>query len=81
MAEARPEMVLLRRGGLAHQEGYDGRSYPPCHGGDETLNRALWNSNCSLGIAGRKLEGFYLGGETCAQPSYCPFDGAEHRGV
>ena len=30
-------MWLLRRGGLAHQEEYAGRSRPPCHGGDETL--------------------------------------------
>ena len=32
------------------------------------------------GIAGRKLEEVYRAGESCAQPSYYPFDGAEHRG-
>ena|GEM_PF-988090 len=33
------------------------------------------------GIACRKLEVVYRLGESCAQPSYYPFDRAEHRGV
>ena len=88
MGEERSEMWRLREGTWLQPGRVCGRSRRPCHGRELwltwlllILEQSLMEQQLLVGIAGRKLEGVYRVGESCAQPSYYPFDRAEHRGV